>query len=201
MSAGAVLLAGGEATRLPGKLTLPLKGVPLLLHVYREIGPKRVVVVACKGTFARELDALLDAPLVVDRWPRRGPLGGLLSAMPFVGSRLVFAIAGDAPLIGAAFLQSLERAWREGDEAVVPEVTDDRGRRHLEPLAALYERTAFLRAGYDELVHGGGSVAATVARLRTRRVELDAAQRLHSVNTPADYEAVRAQRPPNRPRS
>ena len=195
------MLAGGEATRLPGKLALPLHGVPLLLHAYRTIAPGREVVVACKGTLAGELDAALDAPLVIDRWPRRGPLAALLSAMPFLRSRAVFAIAGDAPLLDAALIDELENAWQQDDEAVVPVTTNQSGREQLEPLAALYDRAAFLQAGYDELVRGSGSVVETLARLRTRRVHVSATDSLRSINTPADYEAVRGEQPPNRPRS
>ena len=75
-----VILAGGRATRFPGKLEAPLDGEPLLARVYHHVRDIAPTMIAGRDTFSGTLDALLDCPIVVDRWPDRGPLGGLLSA-------------------------------------------------------------------------------------------------------------------------
>jgi molybdopterin-guanine dinucleotide biosynthesis protein A len=187
VTAGVVVLAGGEASRLPGKLALDAGGTPLVVRIFRAVAPGRETVVSCAATFAPEIDALLTAPLVVDRWKRRGPLAGLLSALPHLRARYVAAIAGDAPFVGSALLDSLEQAWRDGDEAVVPQHASGR----IEPLSALYDRIAFLREGFAVHANGDGSVAGVVRRLRARMLFVGDPAALRSINTPADYAAAR----------
>jgi hypothetical protein len=105
---GILILAGGEATRLPGKLALAAGDVPLVARVYRNFArPGRETFLAASGTFAPELDALLPVPAVIDRWSRRGPLGGMLSTMARMRSRYVFAVAGDAPFVTPELLTLL----------------------------------------------------------------------------------------------
>jgi molybdopterin-guanine dinucleotide biosynthesis protein A len=206
-SLGILVLAGGDATRLPGKLALPVSGtraddaetLPMLVHVFRNMAHSqrgdREIVIAGKGTFSPEIDALLDAPLVIDRWTRRGPLAGLLTAMARMRSRYVFAAAGDAPNLTAAFADALAARMVPGDEAIVPErapnASDaEAGVRAIEPLAAVYDRLAFLREGLPVLRSGRGALRLVLARLRTRYVIVDDADTFANVNTPDDYRAL-----------
>jgi molybdopterin-guanine dinucleotide biosynthesis protein A len=180
---GVVVLAGGRATRFPGKLEALVDGTPLLARVVsalREVGP---IAISARDTFSPRLDALLDCPIVVDRWPDRGPLGGLLSACGELSTPRVFAVAGDAPLVTREVVETLCAAWEPGDEAAVP--AHDGG---IEPLAALYERSAVLREAWNVLQTEGGAMHALLARLRTRRVPLDARYFLN-INTPSDLAA------------
>jgi molybdopterin-guanine dinucleotide biosynthesis protein A len=184
-----VILAGGEATRLSNKLELAAGAVPLLVRVYRNVCTGRETFISCKQTFSPEIDFLLHCPMVVDRWSRRGPLSGLLSTLEHMRSRYVFAVAGDAPLVGSAFIDELAAHARPGDEALVP--------RHdgmLEPLAAIYERTAFMRAGLPVLAAGTGALQLVIDALATRFVDIDpvGARIFTNVNTPADYAAITA---------
>ncbi|GAC1542474.1 MAG: hypothetical protein NVS3B16_07490 [Vulcanimicrobiaceae bacterium] len=147
---GVLVLGGGEATRLPGKLALAAADdVPLIARVYRNVrwdgDAARELFVSCKQTFAPSLDALLPVPMVVDRWERRGPLGGMLTTMAQMRSRFVFAVAGDAPFVDATFIATLAElrlahdrrsGGREPIEAVVP-AHERAGETQLEPLAAL----------------------------------------------------------------
>ena len=189
---GVIVLAGGEATRLPKKLELRAGDAPMLVRVYRNVSAGRKTFISTRGSFPPEIDAMLDCPMVVDRWPERGPLVGLLSTMEIMETPLVFATAGDAPFVDAAFIDRVVAAWQPGDEAVVPEHAGG-GRAQLEPLAALYDRVAFLRAGSQARDNGEGSLHATLARLRMRRLAVsdDEARRLFTnVNTPDDYAAA-----------
>jgi molybdopterin-guanine dinucleotide biosynthesis protein A len=188
---GVLILAGGEATRLPGKLTLAAGEVPMLVRVYRNVSPGRETYISCKGGFPPEIDALLPCPMVVDNWRLRGPIGGLLSTLSAMSSPLVFAVAGDAPLIDSTFIDRLTREWIEGDEAVVP-FHHVAGKVRMEPLAAIYDRRAFLREGYDVLASDEGALRAVIDRLQTRMVHIEEAQIFTNVNTPADYENLRA---------
>jgi molybdopterin-guanine dinucleotide biosynthesis protein A len=185
-----IILAGGEATRLPGKLYLNAGDLPLLVRVYRNVSAGRPTVLSCKGALPYEIDALIDAPAVIDRWPLRGPLSGLLSTMNEVRTPWVFAVAGDAPFVDAAFIDRLERQIVPGDEAIVPRRLRD-GKLQIEPLAALYAREAFLREGTPVLLGGNGALRVVIDRLRTRFVEIDDERVFANVNTPAEYDAVR----------
>lgn len=188
---GVAILAGGEATRLPNKLALAFGNVPMLVRVYRNVSPGRTTYISTRGSVAPELDAMLECPMVVDRYERRGPLCGLLSTMDEMKTPLVFAVAGDAPFVDSAFIDWLASAWQPGDEAVIP-VHDRDGRRQLEPLAALYDRIAFLREGETTLNDGDGSMHDVISRLRARYVPVpdERARIFANVNTPADYAAA-----------
>jgi molybdopterin-guanine dinucleotide biosynthesis protein A len=180
-------LAGGEATRLPGKLQLAAGDVPMIVRVYRNVAARRETFISCKGTFPAAVDALLPCPMVVDRWPLRGPLAGILSTMQMMRSRYVFAVAGDAPFIDGSFIEWLARHVQPGDEAVVPQ-HDGR----LEPLAAIYDRHAFGRIGTPLLLAGKGALKCVIDGMRTRYVPIAGEQRVFAnVNTPAEYAAVR----------
>jgi molybdopterin-guanine dinucleotide biosynthesis protein A len=110
----------------------------------------------------------------------------MLSAFADMRARWVFAVAGDAPYLDARFLEELEAARRPGDEAIVPVYRTD-GRDQVEPLAALYDRPAFLREGYRVLRSGNGGPRAVLERLRVRHYPVASDARFASINTPADY--------------
>jgi molybdopterin-guanine dinucleotide biosynthesis protein A len=194
MRASVILLAGGRATRLPGKLALPIEGVPLLVRAYRNLASdEREIVLSLGATgFDPALKALLPIPFVVDRYEGRGPLGGLISVMEGLEAERVFAIAGDMPRIDAAFLERMEAGWHPGDEALVPAYESTTGRR-LEPLAALYDRRGFLREGHRVLHDGGGAMHAVIAALRTRYTQSEPPQLFANLNTLADVAALEAQ--------
>ena len=179
-----VILAGGRATRLPGKLELNVGGEPLLARVYHQLRDAAPVVIAVAGGFSPELDAALDCPLIVDRWPGRGPLAGLLSACTELASPWIFAVAGDAPNVTPQVLQTLLEARGEEDEAVVSE-HDGR----LEPLASLYRREALEREGHGVLHDCNASMHALIERLQVRRVQIPTDHFLN-INTAADLDAA-----------
>jgi molybdopterin-guanine dinucleotide biosynthesis protein A len=185
-----IVLAGGEATRFPGKLFVDAGGLPLLVRVYRNVGAGRTCLISCKGALPYEVDMLIDAPAVVDRWPMRGPLSGLLSTMSAARTPWIFAAAGDAPFIDAALIDALEAQIEPGDEAIVPR-RKHAGELQFEPLAALYARDAFLREGMAVLSSGHGSLHNVIDRLKTRFVDIADDRIFANVNTPADYDAVR----------
>jgi molybdopterin-guanine dinucleotide biosynthesis protein A len=188
-SIGVCILAGGEATRLPGKLALAVGDVPMLVRVYRNVSRGRETWLSTKGELASEMDALIDAPRVVDRWPLRGPLSGLLSTMSEMRTEWVFAVAGDAPFVDADFIGVLAAHAGPNVEAVVP--MHDENAKRIEPLAALYRREAFLREGMPVLLGGEGALRLVIDRLKARFVPVRDARPFANVNTPADYDALR----------
>jgi molybdopterin-guanine dinucleotide biosynthesis protein A len=129
--------------------------------------------------------------MVVDNWKLRGPLAGLLSTFSEMTSPFVFAVAGDAPFVEARFIDELAQHWQEGDEAVVPVHSVD-GHEQLEPLAAIYERRAFMREGFDVLAGSRGALRRVIERMAARKVTIGDARIFTNVNTPADYERLRS---------
>jgi molybdopterin-guanine dinucleotide biosynthesis protein A len=189
VSVGVLILAGGEATRLPRKLELDAGEMPLLARVFRRVAAGRETWLAAKSSYPASLDAQLPAPIAIDRWSRRGPLAGMVTTMARMRSRWVFAVAGDAPFVDGAFVDSLAAARASEDEALVPLHERD-GKAQIEPLAALYDRLAFLREGLPVLRSGEGTLRVVLDRLRTRYVPIDDPRIFTNVNTPADYAAL-----------
>lgn len=179
-----VILAGGRATRLPGKLEIDIGGEALLARVYHNLRNAAPIAISGAGSFGPGLDAVLECPMIVDRWPGRGPLAGLLSAALELSTRWIFAVAGDAPRVTPSVLDALIAARRDQDEAIVPEHDGA-----LEPLAALYDRVALEREAPAVLHEGNASMHALLDRLTVRRVAMRADLFLN-VNTAADLRKV-----------
>lgn len=181
-----VILAGGEATRFPEKLRSDAGGVPLLARVYRNVAPIAPVTISAKPGFSPSAFALpAGTSVVADRWPQRGPLGGLVAAFEALACRRVFVVAGDAPLVDRAVFERLDAAWEPLLEAVVP-LRADGG---IEPLCAIYDRAAFLREARPVFDHGSGAVRTVVERLQARRLRFACDRIFASVNVPADRRA------------
>jgi molybdopterin-guanine dinucleotide biosynthesis protein A len=175
---GICILAGGEASRFPRKLEREVRGKPLLARVYKNLSGRYPVYISGKSTFAPGLDALLDCPVIVDRWIRRGPLAGVLSVFSEVPHARLFVCAADAPFVDLEVVQTLAEAWQPGDEAVM-----------AEPLLAIYKRDAFLQAGLPILQTGSGAVKDVAARLRTRDITLPARSTIN-INSEADLRHI-----------
>lgn len=182
-----ILVAGGNATRLPGKLALDAGGVPLLVRVYHNVAAGRPAVIAAPD-LAPELARAIDAPCIGERGPKRGPLGGLLAALAAVRTPWAFAVAGDAPFVDATFVDRLAAARQPNDEAIVPRHPSGQ----VEPLAALYNVAAYQRVG-PTVLNETAALRDVVARLQTRYIPVDDPRIFANVNTPADYEAMCAE--------
>ncbi len=184
-SIAVVLLAGGSARRFPGKLEHSIGGRPLLARSYANVRAAGwPVYLAGAGSFARELDAALDAPLLIDRYPGQGPLHAFLDACTAIRAQRLYAVAADQPRVDAAVLACVARAWQKGDEAVVPEHS---GRS--EPLAALYDRRAVLREAFGLRTRGRRAMHDLVEALAVRLVRIDD-EYFCNVNRPQDLAAL-----------
>lgn len=180
-SSAVVILAGGRATRLPGKLERSIAGVPMLERVCRNARALELpVFLAGSRRFSPPLARQLNLPMLHDRRPGAGPLRALCSAAESLDCERIYALAGDEVCAGAPLLRSLDAAWRDGDEAVVP-----RHGERIEPLAALYSRRALLREGRELLAGGDEAMHALIARLRARFVDVADAH-FANVNTLED---------------
>ncbi len=184
MSEAVLLLAGGEATRFPGKLERLIEGQPMLARCFKRLSGAWPVYVAGKASFASHLDAALDGPLFIDRWPAAGPLLALLSAAPYIRAERIFAVAADQPMLERSVLAQLADSWQPGDEAIVPQHGGG-----IEPLGALYDRFALLREGTRLRRAGCAAMRDLVASLATRFVAVDGSY-FYNVNEASNLLAV-----------
>lgn len=184
---GVVILAGGKATRLPGKMEREFRGEPLILRAFRNVQGAGKVYISANHNFPRAIQKKLTCPILPDRFPGAGPLEGMYSSFSRMGEERVFVISGDLPFASAATASELLEAWEDEIDGVVP--VDASG--EVQPLCAIYNRTRFLHAANEAMASGASSVKAAMVRLRIRRVRLRDDRVLAGVNTPEDLLAVR----------
>jgi len=186
MADAVLLLAGGAAARLPGKLERMVNGKPLMLHVFENLrkGGWPMYVGAAKPLPVTIASALAATP-IYDAQPLRGPLWALLDASWQIDAERIFAIAADQPHLQAEALQHLAAAWQPGDEAVVPQHPSG-----IEPLAALYARDALRRAA-TAISPERRAMRDLLTLLRVRYETMDP-RFFTNVNTPDDLQRASA---------
>lgn len=187
----AAILAGGQARRLGGadKGALSIGTQSILdrqLTLLRGLTPHILIVSNDAARFRR-----VGVPVVADRMPGIGALGGLHTALAEAPTEQVMVVACDMPFITAP-LVGLLLAVRGDADAAMPR--DAHGRH---PLCACYARRI---AGHLEACIDGGMrrVLDAVASLSVREVSADELSRidpagrvLMNVNTPHDVMRAR----------
>ena len=183
----AAILAGGLARRFGGVA----KGLEM-------VGGARIVdrVVAAVRAVADEVVLVGAGPAVVatvpgltvvaDEAPGAGPLGGIVSALRATGRDTV-VVAWDMPFVEARHLRPLLGVGSDAD-VVAWEVEGG-----IEPLCALYRRTAMLSLR-DAFRAGERSPREALRRLRVhlvRRDESAGPSPFASVNTPQQLDDAR----------
>lgn len=136
---GAVILAGGQSSRMGrDKAWVELEGRPLIrraLETVRNCGITEIFISGRAGTDY----SLLGCPVLLDREPGFGPLGGIERALDTTVAPLLLVLAVDLPQMTAGFLRRLA-SHCEPLTGVIPKLE---GR--LEPLAAVYpKRCSFI---------------------------------------------------------
>ena len=191
-----VLLAGGQATRLPGKLSRTIGDEPLLVRVFRQLTcTGRPCIISLREPLAPAVARHLTATTVVDIYDDAGPLGGLASAAAQVRTPLLFAAAGDLANIDAAVIDALERRYY--DEASRGEAPDAVLPRHengdVEPLAALYDTARLHESATRALAGGRKKVTAALEGLRVvhHDISADQANTFLNVNSSDDLAGIR----------
>jgi len=196
MSVRGFVQAGGGSTRFGTDKALVELGGATMLQRTGELLAKvcdEVTVVAPAGKYANS-----PWPVLQDRWPGEGPLGGILTALATLQSELVLhwalILSCDMPFLTQEFLVELrERALRSSALVVVPQQSTI----GLEPLCACWNSRAAdgVRAAFDS---GVRKVTEAMKRLPMEVLDesvwkrFDTRNRLFwNMNTPADYEEVR----------
>jgi molybdopterin-guanine dinucleotide biosynthesis protein A len=179
-----VLLAGGEARRLPGKLEREVNGEPLIVAAFRRFSDGFDVAVSLAAPFPDSILRELNCQLIYDRYEKHGPLGGMLSSCEELACETIGFVAADLPFVDAGIVAALRRAWRDGDEAVLASHGD-----RIEPLVGWYDRLALLREGRAALERGDLAIHRIVERLHARIVPMPV-EAFYNVNTLEDLRAL-----------
>jgi molybdenum cofactor guanylyltransferase len=186
-----IVLAGGNATRLPGKLALPVEGEPMLARVLRSLAATGAPCLVAAGERPPET-VTADVAVVYDEHPGEGPLAALVSAAVTIQTPFFLAVAGDMPGIDAAFVARLVAAAdaAQWPDATVPRHADGT----IEPLAALYKREPWVAAARTALARERRNVSAALDGLRVVYYYIvpEDEPALANVNTPSDYERLRS---------
>jgi len=132
MECSALILAGGESRRMGrDKAWLELDGRPLIeraVERLRRLGIREILI---SGRAGEDYSAL-NCPVLLDRAPGLGPLGGIERGLRECTTHMLLVLAVDLPRMSPAFLIKMQQA-SDHLIGVVPELN---GR--LEPLAAIY---------------------------------------------------------------
>jgi len=186
-----VLLAGGRAMRLPGKLARVVCDEPMLVRVFRRLtGTGRPCIVSVRDSLPPELAELVPVPTVPDAYGDVGPLGALASAAARVRTPLLFAAAGDLVNINAGVIDALERCYNDeiarsgmAPQAVLPRHANG----DVEPLAALYDTAALCASATQTLAQGRKKVTQALEGLRVVHFAIGADEATFlNINTPED---------------
>ncbi len=183
---GAVL-AGGQSRRMGrDKAALLIQGEPLLwrtVRLVRSITPDIAII----GPPERAVLAP-NVPIIADRWPNQGPLGGIATALQTLAGEAVLVVGCDMPFLNFSLLRFMI-SLASGYDAVV--VRAD-GEAH--PLHAVYQRRC-LPTIEAQLRAGDLQVQRLLARLKVRFVEGAELERFDprhlstfNANTPEEWE-------------
>lgn len=185
----AFVLAGGQSTRMgKDKAFLELGGETLLGRALRTASSvaRVVVVVGDPRKFAA------FSPAVEDKYPGRGPLGGIQAALLSTSTDLNVIMAVDLPFLEPRFLQSLIERSRESNAVV----TVARVGMGFQPLCAVYRREFASVAG-QSLQGGNNKIDALFTKVATRVVDEPELTRagfssrmFQNLNTPEDLAAA-----------
>jgi molybdopterin-guanine dinucleotide biosynthesis protein A len=183
MLIGAVLTGGASRRMGRTKALVEVDGTPMAQRVANALSGAGCESVVLYGGDPSEL-AVLGRPVLPDRHPGEGPLGGVLGVLELFEDRLVdlLIVACDlADLTSADLMRLVEVAGEQADADVV---VANGGR--IEPACAVWRSrsVARVRESFDA---GERAVYRAFADLRIVEVPLPAAS-LRNINTPGDLD-------------
>jgi molybdenum cofactor guanylyltransferase len=183
VSRAGYVLVGGLSSRMGrDKALLPFRGTMLGKHV-----ADTVLAAAGKVNLVGDPERyrFLGYPVLADRYPAEGPLGGTLTALAHATEDWNLILACDMPAVSREFLISLfEAAANAGADVLAP--ASPAGRP--EPLCAVYHRRVLQRFE-DVFAQGERKMSLALAAARTVILQVSATDRFENVNTPADWAA------------
>ncbi len=176
-----VVLAGGQSRRMGrDKALIEVDGVPMAERV-----ASTLIAVGCDPVVLYGGDvasrSALSVPVVPDRHPGQGPLGGVLGALldvPGDDHTAVVIVSCDLPLLDTTTVESLLRRLGQDTDVVVAR-TD-----RLEPMCAVWSvrTTAAVASAFAD---GERALHRIITGLAYQEVPVRA-EPLRNINTPDD---------------
>jgi molybdopterin-guanine dinucleotide biosynthesis protein A len=180
MKATAIIMAGGGSTRMgQDKSMLPIKGQPMIEHIYDQLRPHFAQILISGNDVGKY--GYLGAEVIADRTTGRGPLMGIASALKASANDVNFVTACDIPEIDIAFVRAMIRQLR-GNDVVLPTT----GPSQYEPLFAVYKK-GLLATIEDSLAAGKNRIMDALGCCKVKHVDLRGAQWLTNLNSMSDY--------------
>jgi molybdenum cofactor cytidylyltransferase len=196
---GAIVLAAGASSRMPGtqKLLLDIDGTPMVKHVMEaasEGGCHQTVVVYSADDVKEVVDG--SAELVFNPQAHTGMASSLQCGLRAMRPEMEAAVVllGDQPLVGSRTIASLLRAWRSEGSRPAAAVADGAG--------GWAPPVILSRELWDELMELKGDAGARHI-LQGRPELLDivpAPGKVDDIDTPADYAKIVRLFPRRKPR-
>ena len=200
---GVAILAGGTSSRMgtnKALLRLTRDGPTLIEIVIARLAdagfPAPTIITNAPGDYD-----FLHLPTMPDAIPGTGPLGGILAALRHAPHDRVLVVACDMPFLNPALL------WYMADlpleyEALVPTWIGPSGRRLVEPLHAIYSRSAIptierrITAGQLKLHDLLDALRAIYLSDEELRRHDPQCLSFRNVNTPEDWSRLLSNFPP-----
>lgn len=167
-----VILCGGEGRRMGGaeKSLAMVGGMPLVGHVRARLsGQVGAVIISANRDLPAH--AAWGDPLVSDREPGLGPLGGLISAMETVVTEWTFCCPGDAPLLAGTLVRQLAEAMESAQAEVAMPHDGERSQQLF-----LLLRSDLRHSLREYLARGGRSVLGWTETLKCAVVDASTEQ-------------------------
>ncbi len=174
------------------KAALPVGPERLLQRVIRRVQPYAAAVWVVAAT--AEAYPWAGVPVLADRYPERGPLGGIATALQQAQTPFLAAVACDMPFVSGpllAYLADFLAAHPRIDIAL------PRDEHDIQPLHAVYRVARTEPAFVATLQRPRASIRAAFRGLRVRlfpATELASFQpqrAFWNINTPTEYQALR----------
>ncbi|MBV8907245.1 MAG: molybdenum cofactor guanylyltransferase [Acidobacteriia bacterium] len=162
------------------KALLPLRGRALGQYIADAVAAAagRVVLVGDPERYGP-----LGYPVIPDRYPGEGPLGGILTALADTAADWNLVLACDMPEVETHFLETLLHAAEErGGDVLTPAGPSGRS----EPLCSVYHRRA-LPAFELVFARGERKISAALAAVRTAVLPVAGVDFTQNINTPEDW--------------
>lgn len=179
-----VVLAGGKSSRMGrDKCDLEIEQSTFLewqIEKGRQLGIKDIQVSGYRGEHC-------SVPVTADRFPEKGPLGGLESCFRQAKEEQVLVLGVDVPLIPVSELKTLmERSRTKTKRAMI---LSHQGKE--EPMAGIYDRD-LADEMLSEIRERKGSVFAFLRHIGYETCESSAPEVCFSnMNAPEDYKKYR----------
>jgi len=186
------ILAGGQSRRMgQDKALLDFLGEPLLNRILRRVRSLTddvFVVATGRPEYER-----FRVPVVPDRLPGSGPLGGIYTALAEAKHDRCLVLACDLPFVNTGLLRFMAEQFADCDvliPALAARRSDQGSDETLETLHAIYGRTC-LPAIERQLRTGNHKIIAFFPHVRVRKVPEETVRRFdpellsfYNTNTP-----------------